>query len=621
MPDAQPTASRFAKGMLLTVRPAAGHELFLAVEEGADDSRGRVWDPGSGAFGPELPFGVGFGSLLTPDGEWVIDLDDDGGSEVGGLVARSVDGSQVRRLTPGRDAVVMRGLETTRDGSHVLATVVDDDGHHVLWIPMEAPEKARTLHSSPEEVWFAHVSADATLVCADTTEHNPGIRRPAVTVFDIATGETVAVANDLPDGPIRAVCFSEVAGDQRVLLSTERSGFARPAVWDPVSGVRRDYDLPEFAGDVLVLDWHARSGTILLVDATPGAHRLLALDEESGATRVIDEEPGNYAEPDVADVFPYYTQSYLGSDGRAVIVTSNWTTPLHVRREVDGGTEIALPPAEVPAGRDLRSEMVESADGTRVQLWWAAPEGEVRGTILDVHGGPNLVTLNQYRPGFQAWLENGYAVATLNYRGSVTFGRAIREGFWGGAGDREIEDIDAAIGWLRGRGLAAPETTYITGPSYGGHLSLLSIGRLPEHFAGAFAVVAMADWEAAWAEMNPALRKTWLSFLSMDTTGEVDASRIKESLVRFSAINHVDAVKASAWLFQGGRDTRTPPTQARSYAEALRAAGGDVIIEWFDAGHEPTGVDSLRVEFERTLELARAHAEGRTWASLEGAVD
>ena len=124
--------------------------------------------------------------------------------------------------------------------------------------------------------------------------------------------------------------------------------------------------------------------------------------------------------------------------------------------------------------------LVPSADGTPVQLWWAAPEGTPRGTVLEVHGGPNLVTPDRYAPDAQAWLAEGYAYASLNYRGSVTFGRAFREGFWGVAGDREIEDIAAAIGFLRDAGLADPASTFITGASYGGHLSLLAAGRLPD---------------------------------------------------------------------------------------------------------------------------------------------
>lgn len=619
MSVARTSANRFPSGMLLTVRPSSGaRRLCLVVEDQERSSAGRVWDPVAGNLGSRLPFAAGFGSLLSPDGEWVIDLDDDGGSEVGTLIARSVDGTQSRSLTPGREQLVLRGLETTRDGVHVLATVVDDDGHHVLWIPMADPASARTLHSSPEEVWFAHVSADATLVCADTTEHNPGIRRPAVTVFDVTSGASVAVVDDLPDGPVRAVRFSGIGGDQRLLLSTERTGFARPAIWDPITGVRRDYDLPELTGEVWTLDWHAESGTILLVDASEGVQRLLALDEHSGELRIVRDAPGSYAEPDVANVFPYYWQSFLGPDGRAVVMTSSWTAPPHLELESTkgGGSEVVIAAPDVPPGQHLEPAMITSADGTPIQLWWAIPAGQVRGTVLDIHGGPNLVSIDQYRPALQGWLDNGFAVASLNYRGSVGFGRAVREGFWGGAGDREIEDIDAAVRWLRGMGIAVAGTTYVTGPSYGGHLSLLSVGRLPEHFAGAFAVVAMADWQAAWDEMNPALRKTWTSFLSMDPSATVDPGRITEALARFSAINHVDAVTASVWLFQGSRDTRTPPTQARHYAEALRAVGGDVVIEWFDAGHEPTGIEGVREEFERELELAQAQADGHTWASL-----
>ena len=154
-----------------------------------------------------------------------------------------------------------------------------------------------------------------------------------------------------------------------------------------------------------------------------------------------------------------------------------------------------------------------------------------------------------------------------NYRGSVTFGRSFREGFWGGAGGPEIRDVEAAVGWLRNRGLADPKSTFITGPSYGGHFSLLSVGRLPDSFAGALAVVAMADWGSAWDEMNPALRKTWRSFMSLTPEGTFDDTRIEQTLQSMSSINYVDHVTASVWLYQGGRDTRTPPEQARNYSE------------------------------------------------------
>ena len=291
--------------------------------------------------------------------------------------------------------------------------------------------------------------------------------------------------------------------------------------------------------------------------------------------------------------------------------------PLHALQvREDGATSDVVPAVDVPAGRAFASAVTPSAGGTEVQFWWATPDVEPRGTIVEVHGGPNLVTVDTYRPELQAWLDHGFAVAALNYRGSVTFGQAYREGFWGGASDGEIADIDAAIGWLRSRGLAEPATTFITGPSFGGHLSLLSAGRLPDRFAGALAVVAMADWEAAWAEVNPAIRKSWTGFLSMGADGTVDPSRIPDVLTRFSAVNYVHDVTASVWLRQGRRDTRTPPTQAQRYVDRLRAAGGVVLIDWFDAGHEPTGIASLESEFRRMVQLVETTLAGGRWDSL-----
>ncbi|GAA1477367.1 prolyl oligopeptidase family serine peptidase [Nocardioides aestuarii] len=611
---------RFPRNRLHTVRPAPGPlGLALVVFEQPHGARGRVWSSLTGELGDDLPVPVSGDTVLTADGRWLVDLDDDGGSEVGTLVARRVDGSETRQLTPGRDPYVLRGLEAGADGAHVLATLVDEAGHHLVLIPLDDPSKARTIFSSVEEAWWGHLSADGALASVDTTEHNPGVRRAAVTVVDTATGDVVGVADDLPAGPVRAVRFSPSPGDPRVLLWTERSGYSRPAIWDPLTGARRDYELSDLAGETLVLDWSPERGEILVVHVDAGVHRLLCIDEQTGDARAVLDDAGSFADPDVASVWPYYWKSFLGGDGRPVVLTSSATTPLHARQVMtDGSVETVVKPAAVPPGRTFASVVTPSADGTPVHFWWATPAGGARGTIVEVHGGPNLVTVDTYRPELQAWLDHGFAVAALNYRGSVTFGQAYREGFWGGASDGEIADIDAAVGWLRGQGLADPATTFITGPSFGGHLSLLSVGRLPDRFAGALAVVAMADWEAAWAEVNPAIRKSWTGFLSMKPDGTADPRRIDEVLARFSAVSHVDDVTASVWLHQGRRDTRTPPTQAQRYVDRLREAGGDVVIDWFDAGHEPTGVEGMEVEFGRSLELVEATLAGRRWDGLPG---
>lgn len=594
---------------LMSVRPAAGpRDLQLLVENGAEHAVGRIWDGATGDISPELPCPVGYGSVLTPDGAYVLDLEDEGGSEVGHVHAWPTAGGESIDLTPNLPPYVLRGLEISEDGSTLAITAVDDDGHHLVLVPTEPWGEPRTVTTFPHEAWFAHLSADATLASLDTTEHVDGIRRPAVTVLDVATGDVVGFLNDLPAGPIRAVAFSSVAGDPRLLVATERSGYARPCVWNPVTGERLDIDLADLAGEVAPLGWDAAVDLVLLLHVDEGIQRLLVHDLAAGTTTVAAEGHGSYANPDVAATHPYYSASYLGPKGVVRMVTSRWDIPLHVvERALDGTERMVVGPPDVPPGRPLESQMVESKDGTRVQLWWSRPDGAPRGTVLEVHGGPNLVAVDGYSAPAQAWLDEGFAFASLNYRGSVTFGRAIREGFWGVGGDREIEDIEAAMGWLRTQGLADPSTSFITGASYGGHLTLLSLGRLPGLFAGGLAQVAMADWAAAFADMNPAIRGTWTSFL-----GGLPED-IPDILARFSAVNFVDQVRGSAWLSQGARDTRTPAAQAQRYADLLAAAGGDVVIEWYDAGHEPTGLDGPRHDQARMLELVERTLAGRPW--------
>lgn len=608
--------ARFRTPHLLTVRPVVGApDTALVVENQVDGARGRIWracpEHESSSWPDELPFELGFDALLSRDAEWVVNLDDGGGSEVGHLVAQPIDGGDAIDLTPGRQPYVVRGMEFSADGSVFLATVVDAAGFHLLAIPADPWGEPSTIWSSQSEGWYGRISADGSHASIDSTDHNPGWRRTAVTVVEVATGAIVGVINDLPDGPVRAVRFSPVNGDQRLLLSTERTGFARPAIWSPRTGERVDFDLPEFAGELLPLDWAPEHARILVVQVEDGIQRLLTVDTDTGVAEVTREGTGSYANPDVAAEITYYSQSYLGTEGQVFAFEQAWDRPpalVEVPRA--GCTREAIPAPSVPRGHPLRSEMVISADGTPVQLWWAIPDGPVRGTVLAVHGGPNLVTADVYSPSAQAWLAEGYAYASLNYRGSVTFGRDFREGFWTGNGDREIADIDAAIRRLRELGVASPETTFITGPSYGGHLTLLALGRLPDLFAGGFAVVAMADWAAAFTDddMNWALKPVWQKVLS--NTG----LSFEEAVTKLSAITYVADVRGSVWLFQGKLDTRTPPAQAQHYADRLREAGGDVLIEWFDAGHSPDGLAGEEHAQRRMLALAGLALNGERWA-------
>ncbi|MFZ4434120.1 MAG: prolyl oligopeptidase family serine peptidase [Microthrixaceae bacterium] len=608
-----PWQARFAAPFPVAMRTAVGRggDLTVIVTQGADDFSLQVWNGVTREL-RDVPFaGASFATTVTADGRWILDLLDPTGSEVGHLHATSFDGAISRNLTPDFDAYVVRGLDVTADCRFVVLTVANEHGFAVWKLDIEQREAPRRLFWSESEAWLAIVSSDATLVALDTTDHNPGIRRFAVTVVDAGTGDILSTLTDGPSAPVRRVAFSNVEGDPRLLANTERTGFARPVVWNPLTGERIDIGLEDLHGDAIALDWNARRGRVLILHNDAGVHALLEHDLASGVTSLLSAQPGAYADFDVADAFPVIFSSHYAPDGALRLVHSRWDQPIRVLELDDGGNSVeVLPPATVPAGVSFESCTVRSADSTPVQLWVGRPpSGEIIGAVLEVHGGPNLVTVDRYDPTAQAWIDAGFVFASLNYRGSVAFGREHREGFWGNVGEHELDDIAAAVDRLvQAEGVPA-SAIFITGASYGGFLTLLSLGRRPELFAGGLAHVAQADWVAAYPDMTPALQVAWRNFIG----GSLE--ECPDAWVTASPITYVDSVRAPVWLNQGQYDTRTPAKQAQRYADALRAAGGDVVIEFFQGGHTPGGLEALHIDFSRMLDLARRALAGEAWSA------
>ena len=92
------------------------------------------------------------------------------------------------------------------------------------------------------------------------------------------------------------------------------------------------------------------------------------------------------------------------------------------------------------------------------------------------HGGPIGVSdARDFNPDVQYFAGAGYAVLTVNYRGSAGYGRAFLD-----AGKREWsegieDDIDAAVDRVVADGLVDPERMCIAGASYGGYSALISV--------------------------------------------------------------------------------------------------------------------------------------------------
>src|SRR5436853_452353 len=103
--------------------------------------------------------------------------------------------------------------------------------------------------------------------------------------------------------------------------------------------------------------------------------------------------------------------------------------------------------------------------------------------ILNVHGGPNSRDTWGYDPESQ-WLANrGYAVLSVNFRGSTGFGKKFinaANGEWAG---KMHDDLVDAVNWAIKQGITSKDKICIMGGSYGGYAALVGLTKTPELFA------------------------------------------------------------------------------------------------------------------------------------------
>ncbi len=116
----------------------------------------------------------------------------------------------------------------------------------------------------------------------------------------------------------------------------------------------------------------------------------------------------------------------------------------------------------------------KSADGTMIDAYLTRPPSAPAGklpTILRIHGGP----VAQYSSGFnlewQMLAAKGFAVVAANPRGSSGYGREFSRAIFADWGNKDYDDVMAAVDTAIAMGVADPDRLGVGGWSYGGILT------------------------------------------------------------------------------------------------------------------------------------------------------
>jgi len=211
----------------------------------------------------------------------------------------------------------------------------------------------------------------------------------------------------------------------------------------------------------------------------------------------------------------------------------------------------------------------------------ARPEAPVPMVIVP-HGGPWERDSYGFDPMHQ-WLANrGYAVLSVNFRGSAGLGKSLlnaanRE--WGG---RIREDLVDAKNWAAANGVAQPDRVAIVGAGFGGYAALSSLAFSASEYRCGASYNAPGNL-FAWLDTSPLSARAEL----YQRIGDARLPAGRDILRQQSPLFHAAQIRAPLLLGVGVRQGRGLRGEADQIAQTLRARRGALTYLVFpDEGRE-----------------------------------
>ena len=521
----------------------------------------------------DRPEGTLYGGV-DADGANVWWFDDERGSEFGQWVIQPFDAAEGRRLADvalaystglalgARIAVV----GSSRDDGTTVDVVGDD----------EAPCR---IYAHPQYAEVVALSSDETLFCLQHAEHGDALHFD-LRVLDL-TGRAVSEMSDGPGRGLQGGEWSPMAHDQRLLFEHEREDMPRPALWAPTEGRQQELELA-LDGN-LNASWYPDGRALLVRQQLEGRSRLYRHDFASAALEPLETPPGTIGG---ARVRP---------DGQVWYDWSSSSTPFAVRSLE--ATVLAAPGEPAPKGVPYADVQAGAVHG-----FVAEPPGpRPHPTIFLIHGGPTAHDTDAYSPKVQAWVDHGFAVVLVNYRGSTGYGRRWRDAIHGNPGLTELEDIALVRDRVVADGITDPSRIVLAGRSWGGYLTLLGLGTQPQLWSLGIADVPVADYEAAFEdEMEP------LKAFDRSIFGG-SPRELPERYRERSPITYADRLRVPVMILGGANDPRCPIRQIDNFVHRLKDLEKPHDYYRYEAGHASQVISETIHQLEMQIAFASRH--------------
>ena len=236
---------------------------------------------------------------------------------------------------------------------------------------------------------------------------------------------------------------------------------------------------------------------------------------------------------------------------------------------------------------ETRPVSLKSRDGLEIPAFLTLPRAispKSLPAVIVIHGGPAQQEIWAYNDDYQFLANRGYAVLSVNFRGSTGYGKAFRAAGYGQIGKAMQDDIVDAANWLVTSGIADKSNLAVMGGSYGGYSAAMAMTRDPGLFKVAIVEYGVMD-VAYQMQNNPFswglhLDEMKRYFGDPDTKSDIDEMRER------SPQTHADEVEGAILITAGKEDRTVGFEQSEEFERALKAAGKDATAVYFEKeGH------------------------------------
>ena len=245
-----------------------------------------------------------------------------------------------------------------------------------------------------------------------------------------------------------------------------------------------------------------------------------------------------------------------------------------------------------------------SSDGLEIPAYLTEPKGikpKNLPVVIYPHGGPWAQDWWGFNRDTQFWANRGYAVLSMNFRGSAGYGKHFIDAGNGEWGQKMQDDITAGVRYLVSQGIADPKRVGIMGASYGGYATLAGVAFTPDLYSAAVAVCAPSNLITLLASVPP----YWEQLRRMFNVrlGDSNTPEGKAKLERQSPLYSAGQIKTPLMVVQGANDPRVKKSESDQIVVASRDR--EFPVEYLvadDEGHgfrRPVNNLALYAEAER----------------------